>query len=50
MLLKSVLIAIPTFYLSVFKIPASIEQRLSGLMRRFFWKGSKEGRGLALVA
>ena len=49
-LLKSVLTAIPTFYLSVFKIPASIEQRLSGLMQRFFWKGSKEGRGLALVA
>ena len=47
---KSVLLAIPTFYLSVFKIPASIEQHLSGLMRRFFWKGSKEGRGLALVA
>ena len=49
-LLKSVLSAIPTFYLSVFKIPASIEQHLSHLMRRFFWKGWKEGRGLALVA
>ena len=49
-LLKSVLSVIPTFYLFVFKIPASIEQRLSGLMRRFFWTGSKEGRGLALVA
>ena len=50
MLLRSLLSAIPTFYLSVFKIPATIEQRLSGLMRRFFWRGSKEGRGLALVA
>ena len=50
MLLKSVLSAVPTFYLSVFKIPASIEHRLSDLMRRFFWKRSKEGRGLALVA
>ena len=49
-LLRSVLSAIPTFYLSVFRIPASIEQRLSGIMRRFFWKGSTEGRGLALVA
>ena len=35
-LLRSVLSAIPTFYLSVFKIPGSIEQRLSGLMWRFF--------------
>ena len=35
-LLRSVLSAIPTFYLPVFKISASIEQRLSGLMRRFF--------------
>ena len=50
MLLRSVLSAIPTFHLSVFKIPASIEQRLSGLLRRFFWKGSNEGRGLALIA
>ena len=49
-LLKSVLSAIPTFYLAVFKIPASIEQQLSGLMQRFFWKGSNEGRALALVA
>ena len=50
MLLRSALSAIPTFYLFVFKIPASIEQRLSDLMWRFFWKGSKEGRGMALVA
>ena len=49
-LLSSVLSAIPTFYLSVFRIPARIEQRLSGIMRRFFWKWSTEGRGLALVA
>ena len=35
-LLKSVLAAIPNFYLSTFKIPASIEQKLSSLMRRFF--------------
>ena len=49
-LLRSVLSAIPTFSLYVFKIPTSIEQRLSGLMPRFFWKGSKEGRGMALVA
>ena len=49
-LLRSVLSAIPTFYLSVFKIPASIEQHLSGLMRRFFLKGSKERRGMAFVA
>ena len=48
-LMKSVLSAIPTFYLSVFKIPVSIERKISGLMRRFFWTRSKEGRGLALV-
>ena len=49
-LLKSVLSAIPSFYLSIFKIPVSIERKLSGLMRRFFWTWSKEGRGMALVA
>ena len=49
-LLRSVLSAIPTFYLSVFKIPTTIEQRLNGLMQRFFWRGSKERRGMALVA
>ena len=49
-LLRSVLSAIPTFYLSVFKVPTTIEQRLSGLKWRFFWRGSKEGRGLALLA
>ena len=50
MLLKSVLSAIPNFYLSIFKVPASIERKLSSIMRRFFWTGSKEGRGMALVA
>ena len=49
-LLKSVLSAIPNFYLSIFKVPASIERKLSGLMRRFYWTGLKEGRGMALVA
>ena len=51
-LLRSVLSAIPTFYLSTFKIPVGIEKRLSGLMRRFFWKGAnpEAGRGMALVS
>ena len=51
-LLRSVLVAIPTFYLSVFKLLVGVEHRLSGLMRRFLWKGknSGEGRGIALVS
>ena len=51
-LLKSVLAAIPIYYLSIFRIPAGVRRRLEKTMRTFFWRGSrpKESRGWALVA
>ena len=41
MLLKSVLSAIPNFYLSTSKVPASIEQKLSGLCGGFSGRGRR---------
>ena len=51
-LLKAVLAAIPTYYLSIFRMPAGVRKRLESLMRGFFWKGSCHGdsRGAALVS
>ena len=42
-LLRSILMAIPLFHLSIFKMPVGIVKRLDGLMRQFLWKG--QGRG-----
>ena len=39
-LLKAVLAAIPIFYMSIFKMPASVKRRLEKTMRSFFWRGS----------
>ena len=51
-LLKSVMAAIPIYYMSIFRMPAGVRRRLEKTMRSFFWRGSqpKESRGAALVA
>ena len=51
-LLRSVLTAIPIFYLSVYKLPIGVGKRLEGLIRRFLWNksGSEQGTGQALVS
>ena len=51
-LLKSVLAAIPIYYMSIFRMPAGVRRRLEKAMRSFFWRGSQpeESRGAALVA
>ena len=51
-LLKSVLAAIPIYYMSIFKMPAGVRRHLEKTMRSFFWRGSQleESRGAALVA
>ena len=49
-LVKSVLSALPTFFMSVFQMPARLRRRLEGIMRQFFWHGTDTVRGGALVA
>ena len=48
-LIQSVLSSIPTYYLSIFKMPASIREDLERIMRNFLWEGSGEGKGAHLV-
>ncbi|XP_016173257.1 uncharacterized protein LOC107615734 [Arachis ipaensis] len=48
-LIKSVLNSLPVYYLSLFKMPKAIAEKLISLQRRFMWS-SEEGRtGMALV-
>ena len=51
-LLKAVLAAIPTYFISIFNMPGRVRKRLEQLMRGFFWRGSRpeESRGVPLVA
>ena len=50
-LLKSVLAAIPIYYMSIFKMPAGVSRLLEKTMQSFFWRGSQpeESRGAALI-
>ena len=49
---RSVLVAIPIFQLSMYKMSIGVGKTLDGLMRRFMWKGcgSRQCRGQALVS
>ena len=50
-MLKAVLSAIPTYFMSIFRMPVGVRRRLEAVMRGFFWRGSRpeEARGTALV-
>lgn len=48
-LIKSVLGSLPTFYLSIFKVPAKVLKDLERIRRRFLWGGSDDGKGIAWV-
>ena len=50
-MLKAVLSAIPTYFMSIFRMPVRVRRRLEAVMRGFFWRGSRpeEARGTALV-
>ena len=50
-LLKAVLFAIPTYYMSLFRVPVGVRKRMEAIMRNFFWHGAETDgtRGLALV-
>ena len=51
-MLKAVLSAIPTSFMSIFQLPVGVRRRLETVMRGFFWHGPcpEEARGTALVA
>ena len=36
---------IPSFYLSVFKLPVRVVKHFVSLMKRFVWKGTRLGEG-----
>ncbi|CAL8989771.1 unnamed protein product [Prunus brigantina] len=48
-LIQAVLSSIPTYYMSLFKMPASVVNKLEKLMRSFLWEGVEEGKRDHLV-
>ncbi|WMV11985.1 hypothetical protein MTR67_005370 [Solanum verrucosum] len=48
-LVKSVLHALPSYMMSLFPIPKSIEKKINKLRRSFLWNGNRENRGYKLV-
>lgn len=48
-MINSVLDALPTYVMSLFPLPAKVEDRLDKLRRDFLWLGNKEGKGIHLV-
>jgi len=49
-LIKSVITAIPLYYLSLFKAPESVYKRIISIQRRFLWGWGKEKRPVAWVS
>ena len=49
-LIKSVISAVPLFYLSIFKAPNSIYQSIIRIQRRFLWGWGKEKRPISWVS
>ena len=51
-LLQSVLLAIPTYFMALARMPEGVRRRIECTMRRFFWQGARtpETMGVALVA
>ncbi|KAJ0656010.1 putative reverse transcriptase zinc-binding domain-containing protein [Helianthus annuus] len=48
-LLKAVLASLPVYYLSIYKAPATVIDKIEKMMRKFLWVGCKEGRGMHWV-
>ena len=44
-LIKSVLNSLPVYYVSMFKMPKIIAQKLVNIQRRFLWGGANEPSG-----
>ena len=49
-LIKSVLNNLPIYYLSIFKMPKAVAQRIINMQRKFFWCSESSQRGFPLVA
>lgn len=50
MLVQSVLSNLPTYYMSVFKLPGQVADLLEKLMRNFLWDAQEDGKARSLVA
>ncbi|CAN4097167.1 unnamed protein product [Withania somnifera] len=48
-LINSVLDALPTYLMSIFPLPAKVEERIDALRRIFLWRGDTENNGFHLV-
>ncbi|XP_016168179.1 uncharacterized protein LOC107610679 [Arachis ipaensis] len=48
-LIKSVLNSLPVYYLSLFKLPKAVAEKLISLQRRFLWSKEDGSNGMALV-
>jgi len=49
-LIKSIITAVPLFYLSIFKAPDSVYQSIIRIQRKFLWGWGKEKRPIAWVS
>jgi len=49
-LIKTVLTALPLFYLSFFRAPKTVVNRLSSIQRQFLWGGKLEEKKIAWVS
>ena len=49
-LTKAVAQAIPTYYMSCFKIPDSLCEEMTSLMRNFWWGQKKDERKMAWIS
>ncbi|XP_015945602.1 uncharacterized protein LOC107470706 [Arachis duranensis] len=48
-LIKSVLNSLPVYYLSLYKMPKAVAEKLISLQRRFLWSKEEDRNGIALV-
>ena len=48
-LIKAALTSIPIYFLSFFRIPKSVEERLKRIQRRFLWGGGLEQKRIAWI-
>ena len=49
-LIEAVLSAIPTYYLSIFRLSSGVSKELEKIMRNFLWKGADRDGGDHLVS
>jgi len=49
-LLKSVFTAIPLFYLSIFKAPVTVCNRIRSIQRKFLWEWGRQNKSISWVS